>query len=109
MRNGKEIAGRRVLAKHGIAVSDEVIREVLAATAQAEGPIYEKGDFVEIYDGMGECSFGTVMSKSGGDYRVMTFNYHQADSEPYTRIVRQISRLSSEEEAMDYFKIRSAA
>lgn len=105
MRNGKLIAARKVLKRHGLTLPREVILELLDAAHGQPEEIYTKNDFVQFYEGMGEMNFGTVLgpTETGHGYRVKTF------WEGYeTRVgAGDMRGLSTVEKAKEYSRIRN--
>lgn len=109
MKNGKVLAVKAVLAKHGITVDTDVALEVIMAVDQRSGAEYEVGDFVMLYEGMGEISFATVEKVEGqGHIEVRGWDEKdEVDDDWVSERSRSISQLSSKEEARDYYLVRS--
>ncbi|MCK9532574.1 MAG: hypothetical protein M0R77_18850 [Gammaproteobacteria bacterium] len=107
MKNGKVAAIISVMKKHGFVVSSDIAVELLAAIQTRGESEYEIGDFVEIYEGMGECGFGEIVEILGkGRYMINHWdmaNQNFSHKSPNS----SISGLSSKEEAIDYFLIRT--
>ena len=61
---------------------------------------------------MGEAGFGTITKRLGNDswmnYRVRQFNYG-AEGDMFTRDVDalDVARLATEEDAMEYYRVRN--
>lgn len=108
MKNGKVNAIKATLQKYGITVDSDVALDVLAAISTREEVEYEAGDFVELYEGMGEISFAEIKKVNGdGTYMV---HYWDESKEEFTFVNprrNEISQLSSKEEAREYYLVRS--
>lgn len=110
MRNGRLDAAKAFLKKAGYDdIPDSVILDLMEAVKGKSAELYEKGDFVEVYEGMGEMGHGTVVSKSGQNYRVKIWSHDPAQYPEYERTVTQgdMRGLSTPDKAMDYYLIRS--
>lgn len=107
MKNEKLEAAREYLKKVGYDIPDDIILRLISTIRNKSGAVYEKGDFVNFYEGMGECWFGTVVSHSGQLYKVKT--WATGDMKEYTVTVTDgdMRGLSTEEKAMEYWKVRS--
>ena len=110
MRNAKVEAVELILNRNGFEVPRDVIIKALAAADDQPSEQYEVGDFVCVYDGMGEISHGTVLSFNNKRkvYYVDIFDYGIANAS-YRRNVsdNDMRGISTPEEAMDYFRVRS--
>lgn len=108
MRQVKIPTAVAVLQRHGYDVPEDVIREVLEATEDEPWSEYTNGDFVIVNEGMGECSFGTIIGRGRNDgYKVRMFEYEEKP-DTYTRNVSRgdVGRIHTREEAMDYYWYR---
>lgn len=109
MKNGKVLAVKSVLAKHGITIDTDIALEVILASDQRAGCEYEVGDFVMLYEGMGEISFATI-EQVESQAHIVVRGWNEKD-EVYDDWVSErshaISQLSSKEEAKDYYYQRS--
>lgn len=107
MRNGQLAAAQAVLKKQGIAVPDGTIMDMIAAIENSPPVIYEPGDFVWIYEGMGEGSYGMVKRRKGDGYVIEGFDYEGLwPSYKRERTVREIGNLSTPEDAMEEHRLR---
>lgn len=121
MKNEKLIAAREFLAQAGFNVPDDVIIGLFDAVKGKRVAIYDVGDFVYFGMGMGEAGHGTVTKVEPNGYRVAMWspeveqvkdllpNYTEkydwaADAHVGSG---DMFRLSNEEEALDYWLVRS--
>lgn len=108
MKNGKVLAVQATLRKHGITIDTDVALDILAAVSTRTEAEYEVGDFVELYEGMGEVGFGEIRKVNGdGTFAVEYWNESKEEFTFTNPRRNEISRLSSKEEAREYFLIRS--
>ena len=91
---------KAILLRDGLVVSDLELQQFFAKYR-----VYEVGDFVMIYDGMGECSHGTIVRRNKKTYTIKIYGYGVEDE--YTRSVVDIIELSSKEDADQYYRIRA--
>ena len=87
MKNARQDRVRAVLAEAGVQVSDDVIKQVVQAVVKTSPVEYEKGDFVCVYEGMGEISYGEVQGMEGHNYRVRGYNAREEKYENYVGTV----------------------
>lgn len=107
MKNGKIAAMISTLKRRGIEIDFEIALEIMTAMATRSDVEYEVGDFVEVYDGMGECSFGEIVNINKSGYKVNMWD-ESTEEFTYIRTVHNdISGLSSKEEARDYYLVRT--
>lgn len=107
MKNGKIAAMISTLKRKGIEIDTETALEVLIAMATRKEVEYEVGDFVEVYEGMGECAFGEIRQITKVGYKVEMWD-ESTEEFTYTRSVQNdISCISSKEEAREYYLVRS--
>lgn len=108
MKNGKVLAVQATLRKHGITIDTDVALDILAAASTRTEAEFEVGDFVELYEGMGEISFAEIRKVNGdGSFAV---EYWDESKEEFTFVNprrNSIGRLSSKEEAREYYLVRS--
>ena len=111
MRNAKVEAVELVLNHHGFKVPRDVITKALVAAEDQPSERYEVGDFVCVYDGMGEISHGTVTGVKRNSYDVLIYNYGLENHKAYKREVsdNDMRGISTPEQAMDYFRVRSGS
>lgn len=103
MRNEKLEAARKFLAAHGFEVPDEIILGLFDAIQGKSSEVFEKGDFIEYYEGMGEVSFGVIEGATQNGYRVKDFFGQYA-----TTVTSGDARgLSTPEKAREYARMRN--
>lgn len=99
-----------VLHSHGIIIDTSIASEILDAVKTRRtkpSPKYKAGDFIEYYEGMGECGFGEIVRHIRDD-EYMVHHWNEA-TEQFTHKSpnRSISCLSSKETARNYYLVRS--
>lgn len=98
---------RETLAQHGFEVTEEVAQAVYAAAmSEPPGPIYAIGDFVEVYQGMGEAAFGEVVGEAD-QYGRYLIDYSWGDGKVTHQSHGKPSGRATPEEALDYYLVRS--
>lgn len=106
-------AAKAVLLKHGFNLPDAVIEEMVADASDRPTVEYEIGDFVMIYEGMGEMNYGTVTKCLGDDvwtsYVVKPYgSYLGYEHLSVTVSNNDMRGLATVEEAEEYIRLRSA-
>lgn len=122
MRDERLETARAYLRRHGLKeVSDEVILGLFAAVKDKRRAVYEVGDFVYFGMGMGEAGHGTVVAVDKNGYQVAMWSPevdqvkdllpHYTEKYDWAAPTHvgsgDMFRLSNEEEALDYWLVRS--
>lgn len=108
MKNPRAEAMARVISLHGYNIPAAFLAEALAVTEDEPIQLYENGDFVTVYEGMGEFGHGTVIGRTGDSYQIDSFLYGFPENS-WKRTVRHsdMRGLSTPELAMEYFHKRT--
>ena len=110
VKNEKLEAAKTFLKKAGQDdIPDETLLGLFEVIRDKRDAIYEEGDFIFYNEGMGEAGHGTVVRRAGNNYAVMTWTHDpkKFPSHPTVVPIGDVFRLSNEEEAMDYYLVRS--
>ena len=107
MRYPRLEALRGYLTGLGLDVTDEILNGIVEIVENEPSLVFEAGDIVEIYEGMGEASFARVLRRTKENkYRVRPYDYEGKWAKHERTVSLDPDQLSSLEQADEYFDIR---
>lgn len=107
MKNEKLSIAQTLFRIHGIEVTDKFVLDLIAAINSRSAEVFEKDDFVEFYEGMGETGHGVVLRKLSNGYKVQPYFQGVPYGAPHSVGTGDMRGLSTIEKSLEYERIRS--
>lgn len=109
MKNEQMDAAKVILAREGLEPPERVIFDLINAIVGAKPVVYERGDFIYYREGMGEAWHGEVLGSGPGSYRIKRWTHDEEASPSYQTWIGEgdVIRLATQEDAMDYYLVRT--
>jgi hypothetical protein len=103
MINQKIKVLHEMLRYEGLTITDEYAAKIVQAISDAPDSVFEVGDFVMVYEGMGEVGFGKVEGVKPNGYRIRPYEAQGKFADYVTgRSTADVRELSTQAEADDY-------
>lgn len=91
----------------GFSASDAQLDDIIEIATSEPVHVFEPGDIVCIYEGMGEHSYARVLRrKKDNSYRVRPYRYEGKWADYESTVSLYENQLASLEEADDYYRLR---
>jgi hypothetical protein len=110
MKNEKLEAAKTYFEKAGFTgISDETLLELFSVIKNKREAVYEAGDFVAYYEGMGEMGHGEVIDCQGKTYTIQIWTPDETKWPSHKTVVSEgdMRQLSTPEQAHQYYLVRS--